>query len=160
MTTAAPVTHLEETRGVGIEDYSKQLPCDPQFTGLTTTFRPRILQAFGIALRRGGKRNSEPGKGVGGHSQFESCSSAQNCRDPTSLCTFDKIGLSENDRKWPWACKTHANPFKHKLEFCNLSHLTKSLVLIAQGKYKESKINTACTSARFVLTAVTYLTRR
>lgn len=63
MTTAAPVTHLEKTRGVGIEDYSKQLPCDPQFTGLTTTFRPQILQAFGIALRRGGKRNSELGGG-------------------------------------------------------------------------------------------------
>lgn len=53
----------EETCGVGVEDYSKQLPCDPQFTGLTTTFVLRILQAFGIALQRGGKRNSELGWG-------------------------------------------------------------------------------------------------
>lgn len=133
MTTAAPVTHLEKTRGVGIEDYSKQLPCDPQFTGLTTTFRPRILQAFGIALRRGGKRNSELRGGGEGEKKKERCfgkfsrnlSHAAVHRTvvtPQACVLFDNIGLSENDRKWPWACKTHANPFKYKLEFCNLPH--------------------------------------
>lgn len=34
MTTAAPVTHLEQDTRGGMRDYSAQLPCDPQFTGV------------------------------------------------------------------------------------------------------------------------------